>query len=112
MPAVQPLCVFFEMVFPTVFNRQLSGGHTHLYTESSLNWLCQHFGLRRDAEWWFGTDMVDLYRSVLTRLTQEPNTSALAETWTVAFGDVIDELQLVLDRRRLSSEVHLLLRIS
>jgi 2-polyprenyl-3-methyl-5-hydroxy-6-metoxy-1,4-benzoquinol methylase len=111
VPLFSP-CVFFEMVFPTIFNRQLSGGHTHLYTESSLKWMCQHHGLTRVAEWWFGTDMLDLYRSVLVRLTQQPETSAVAKKWTAAFRDAIDELQLVLDKRRLSSEVHLLLKAS
>ncbi len=111
VPLFSP-CVFFEMIFPTVFNRHLSGGHTHLYTESSLHWLCQDLGLTRVAEWWFGTDMADLYRTVLTRLWQEPDTTAVPEKWIALFGAVIDELQLVLDKRRLSSEVHLLLRVS
>ncbi len=51
--------VYFEMVFPTVFHRDLACGHTHLYIDSSLDWTCREFGFERLAEWWFGTDIVD-----------------------------------------------------
>lgn len=67
VPLFSP-CVFFEMAFDDVMPRQLSGGHTHLYTDSSLDWTCREFGFERVGEWWFGTDMVDLYRSVSVRL--------------------------------------------
>ena len=56
VPLFSP-CVFFEMIFPEIFHRQLSAGHTHLFTESSLNWLFDEFGMKRRSEWWFGTDM-------------------------------------------------------
>ncbi len=56
--------VMFENVFKNIFPRQLSGGHTHLFTESSIKWL--HEAMRFDsvAEWRFGTDVMDLYRSI------------------------------------------------
>ncbi len=102
---------FFEMVFPTVFHRHLSGGHTHLYTASSLDWTCREFGFECIAEWWFGTDVVDWYRSVMVRLGQQPETRKMAETWGKLWAPVIDSLQMELDRRHLASQVHMLWRI-
>jgi hypothetical protein len=54
--------------------------------------------------------MMDLYRHVLVTLEKQPETATLAEGWQNAFRGVIDSLQLELDTRRLSSEVHLVLR--
>lgn len=103
--------VYFEMIFPTVFHRNLACGHTHLYTDSSLDWLCREFGFERVAEWWFGTDVVDWYRSVMIRLRQEPETANMADDWAALWAPAIDGMQLELDRRHMSSEVHMLLRI-
>lgn len=105
------VCIFFEMVFPGVMPRQLSGGHTHLYTESSINYFCDEFGFEKLAEWWFGTDVVDLYRSVSVMLGKAVETRQMTTAWDRVFKAVIDEMQLAMDRSRGSSEVHLLLRI-
>ena len=43
VPIFSP-CIFFEMVFSSVMQRQLSGGHTHLYTESSIDWFAINSG--------------------------------------------------------------------
>ena len=104
------LTVFLEAVFPSIFHRHLSAGHTHLYTESSLDWMCREFDFTRAGEWWFGTDMVDLYRDVMVSLGKSAGAASLAGAWHETFGDVIDALQLELDRRKLSSEVHLVLK--
>ncbi len=109
VPLFSP-CVFFEMAFEDVMPRQLSGGHTHLYTESSLDWTCREFDLDRVAEWWFGTDIVDLYRSMAVRLASSDLLRKTQENWMTMFEPVIDSLQMELDRQRLASEVHLLLR--
>lgn len=103
-------CIFFEMAFPQVMPRQLVAGHTHLYTNQSLDWMCAAHGFERVAEWWFGTDLVDLYRSVLVTLGQSSRLSGAATRWDAMWRPALDDLQLALDRRLLSSEVHLLLR--
>ncbi len=110
LPLFSP-CVFFEMVFPQVMPRQLSGGHTHLYTESSIDYFCEEFGLERIAEWWFGTDLVDLFRSVLIMLGKTPECLEMTGIWETYFKDSIDDMQNVLDKRKLSSEVHMLLKV-
>jgi len=101
--------VCLEAVFPDVFHRHLSAGHTHLYTESSIDWFCKEFGFKRVGEWWFGTDIVDLYRDVIVSLQKKKEVAGLADTWHKTFCETIDSLQLELDKRKLSSEVHMVL---
>jgi hypothetical protein len=108
VPLFSP-CVFLEMAFPKVFPRHLSGGHTHLYTERSLDWTCAEFGLSRAAEWWFGTDMVDLFRAVTVELERGNAVTDRPGLWAGMFGPAIDDVQLALDQRKLASEVHMLL---
>ncbi len=110
VPLFSP-CIFFEMVFPNVMPRQLVGGHTHLYTESSIDWFCKKFGFQRVSEWWFGTDFVDLYRSVLVSLQKKSELEKMADNWMKIFLPVIDNIQLEIDRKKLSSEVHMLLQL-
>ena len=102
--------VVLEAVFPNVFQRQLSAGHTHLFTEKSLDWMCNEFGLERAAEWWFGTDIVDLFRAVTVELQRTPETEGLTDMWRETIAPLIDDMQMLLDKRKLSSEVHMLLR--
>ena len=102
--------VFFEMVFPDVMQRQLSSGHTHLYTESSLNWMSDEFDMEKVAAWWFGTDMVDLYRNIKVRLEKQTETRSMTTIWSEMFLPIIDALQLEMDKKNLSSEVHMLFK--
>lgn len=111
VPTFSP-CVFFELAFPTIMGRQLSSVHTHLYTESSLAWMAREFEMEQVAAWWFGTDMMDLFRSVAVRIAQEGAAKTLGARWTEMFVPMIDELQLSIDRRHLASEVHMLYRIN
>lgn len=101
--------VLLEAAAQDVWPRQLSGGHTHLYTESSIEHFCREFGFERVAEWWFGTDVMDLFRQVFVRLETSTETSSLTTIWESSFRPTIDALQLEFDKRRLSSQIHLLL---
>lgn len=107
VPTFSPT-VFFEMAFPSVMQRQLSAGHTHLYTESSLNWMAKEFGMQQLAAWWFGTDMLDLFRDVAVVLEQQAETRGMVEAWGEMFTPSIDAVQVELDKRHLASEVHML----
>lgn len=104
------LSVYLEMSFPNVFHRQLHGGHTHLYTEKSLNYMCDEFGFDIIAQWWFGTDIVDLYRDISVILENNHASNELKNSFKEMIIPVIDSMQLQLDRKHLSSEVHLLLK--
>ncbi len=108
LPLYSPT-VCFEAVFPSVMQRHLSATHTHLYTNSSIEWLCQEFKMKRVAEWWFGTDILDLFRSIHVVLGQSGQAAPLRAKWEESFVPMIDELQAVIDRHKQASEVHLLL---
>jgi len=111
VPLFSP-CVFLEMAFPEVFPRHLSGGHTHLYTARSLDWTCAEFGMTRAAEWWFGADMVDLFRAVTIELKRSCASKDESDLWPEMFSPAIDDVQLALDKRKLASEVHMLLEFT
>ncbi len=90
--------------------RHRSGGHRHLCSESWLGGTCSEFGMNRVSEWWFGGGVMDLYRSILVRLSASDKTAGAAELWTGMMKPAIDAMQEALDRRHLSSEVHMLLQ--
>lgn len=97
---------FIEHSFKEVFPRQLSAGHTHLYTKESLDYMASEFKLKVVGEWWFGTDFVDLFRS-LKITSEQGNGKAFNKGFEHFFAAHVDELQSVLDRKKLSSEVHM-----
>jgi hypothetical protein len=108
VPTVSP-SMFVELVFPSVFERHLST-HTHLFSDVSLRFLAQAAGFDRIGEWWFGSDAMDLFRSVAVRMRQTDQREQALDAWTAMMRPLIDELQLAVDRRKLSSAVHLVLR--
>lgn len=101
------LSVFIEHVFPDVFPRHLRGPHTHLYTRKSLNYLEKFYDLKIIGEWWFGLDIMDLYRSVCA---QTRGSERFVKSIKSILGDNIDELQHILDKKKVCSEVHLVFR--
>lgn len=101
------LSALIEHTFPDVYPRQLSGGHTHLFTAQSLAKLAERFGLEAVGEWWFGTDVVDLFRSLMVR---DWNNAAYTGLIQQLLGAHVDGLQAALDQARTCSEVHMVLR--
>jgi SAM-dependent methyltransferase len=101
------LAVYIEQAFPKVMKRQLSGGHIHLFTEASIDYMCQEFGFRRVAEWWFGADVVDLVRSIMVSL----GPGRAASEFERLMLPLMDDWQLAIDRHKWSSEVHMLVTI-
>ena len=100
------LSSFLENSFPNIFPRQLSGGHTHLYTEKSLNYLAKKYKLKIIGEYWFGTDFPDLMRSLINTgniMNKKIYTKELYEK----FSKFIDDLQFVLDKNKVCSGVHM-----
>jgi SAM-dependent methyltransferase len=102
------MSVILEGAFAGVFPRQLSGGHTHLFTESSIAEMNRRLGARAVAEWRFGTDVMDLYRSLSSVLQKAGASARLLEQLEQGLGKVIDPLQQVLDGHHFCSEIHLL----
>jgi len=112
VPLFSP-CVFFEaLCSDNVSPRHLAPPHTHLYTEASINHFCKEFGMERKSEWWFGSDMMDLYRNTWVTLKEKGNHGASMEIWDSMFRGLIDELQMAQDKLKASSEVHMLLKVN
>jgi hypothetical protein len=105
------LCNYLEMVFPGAYPRHLGSDHTHLFTPSSIEAMQREWGLERLAEWWFGSDMLDLYRDVGVTLEQAPETAGMAVRWRTAMGPLIDGMQIAIDRREVCSECHMVFRV-
>ena len=103
------LSTFIENSFKNIFPRQLSGGHTHLYTKKSLNYLAKNYNLKIIGEYWFGTDMPDLMRSLINS-GNILNKKIYLEQLTGKFSKFIDELQSVLDKNKVCSEVHMVFK--
>ena len=59
------------------------------------------------STWWFGQEMLDLYRFGSLVLSKESNISS---KWQSIFLKIIDRLQLEIDKEYLSSEVHILFK--
>lgn len=104
------LSVYIEMLDDNIFHRQLHGGHTHLYTEKSIDYLCTEFELEIVGRWWFGTDMVDLYRQIYVKLEQKHVSETIKNDFKDRLSKFLDQSQLELDKVGESSEVHILLR--
>jgi len=104
------LSTYFQLVFTDVFERVLYGGHTHLYTKESLNYLANKYEFDIVSEWWFSSDMHDLFRSVRIMLEKNNQPSAALDGFDKNFLPLIDKLQLQLDIEEKSSEVHMLLK--
>ena len=104
------LSVYLEMMSSEILHLQLQGGHTHLYTEKSLSHVCKEFGFKIISEWWFGTDVVDLFRHISFTLEKSNTSERLRDLWNSDFLDIIDPMQLEIDKKHFSSEVHMILK--
>ncbi|KPA15606.1 hypothetical protein MHK_004187, partial [Candidatus Magnetomorum sp. HK-1] len=102
--------IFFELVFPHVMPRQIAGGHTHLYTESSIKHFCKQYRFEKISEWWFGMDIYDLFRNVWVTLEKSKDFQNIVPLWSSLFEPLLDDLQLAIDKRHVSSEVHMVVK--
>jgi 2-polyprenyl-3-methyl-5-hydroxy-6-metoxy-1,4-benzoquinol methylase len=104
------LTIYIELLSDEMFHRHLNGGHTHLYTDSSLKYMMDEFGFELVSEWWFGADIMDLYRTLLVNLEKRGVSDFTKELFRTEMTSLIDPIQVELDKKNLSSEVHMLLK--
>jgi len=100
--------VYFELAFPEVMPRQLAMGHTHLFQESSIDWMAEEGNFERVAEWWFSQDIIDLIRSVEITIDSSIEDDEMKVRWREMLYSMADDLQLILDKNQKSSSVHML----
>lgn len=103
------LSVFLENVFPNVFPRTLSNGHTHLYTEKSLNYFAKKNNLKIIGEWWFGSDIPDFLRSLLVS-ANFINKNIYMKEINKIFKNTLDQMQSILDKNKICSEIHMVFK--
>ncbi len=104
------LASLLQTIFPYCYERQLAGTHTHLFTKESIEYLCKKFHFTVVGEWWFGTDFADLYRGMLVNSSKNENYK-INEIYSKKYLlNVLDELQLILDKNKICSEVHMIVK--
>ncbi|MBF0629262.1 MAG: methyltransferase domain-containing protein [Magnetococcales bacterium] len=102
--------VMLEHLFQNVFPRQLSGGHTHMFTETSFQTLNERLAVHSLAEWRFGVDIMDLYRSCMTTLGENGTSEQMTTRLREGLAPCIDALQAQLDQHHFCSILHCLTR--
>lgn len=99
--------VLLEYMNQDCFNRQLGGGHTHLFTNKSIDHLCNEYGLTIKDSWRFGTDVMDFFRMLSVKSYPFRK---LFQDIKKADVNMMDDLQLILDKAEISSEKHFLFK--
>lgn len=97
-----------ENIFKNVYPRQLSGGHTHLFTEQSIKKMNSLMDVVPIAEWRFGTDILDLYRHILININANKASIRMLNYLNEGFEKNIDDIQEILDKNHFCSEIHLI----
>ncbi len=103
------LSALIENSFKNIFPRHLGGAHTHLFTLNSINYFKRKYRLKSIGEWWFGTDIPDLFRS-LHATSNSYDKKHYSKFLNKYLFSSINELQNVLDKKKICSEVHLILK--
>ncbi len=98
--------VYIEAIFDKVYNRLLGGAHTHIFSNESIKYLMNDVKWQEIGEWRFGTDMADLYRTMMVSLFNNGN-KGLGKKFDDNFRKIIDDLQAVVDKNNLCSEIHI-----
>ena len=99
--------VIIEALNPNVFNRLLGGTHTHIFSDESLKYLYNRLKWQVVGEWRFGTDVADFIRATSVNLNKS-NNELLCGLFNEKFCNVLDDIQMVLDKSHFCSEIHVL----
>lgn len=109
------LSTILTIEFPNSVARVLSGSHTHLHTQESLQYLEHKYGIERIGAWWFGTDsfslkiLADRYAPGFSPTV--PGTSITFPLFLLRDLDVLDSIQGSIDRNRASDQVHIVWKL-
>ena len=100
------LSVILEGAFQDKFPRVLSGGHTHIFTESSVEFMNSEQSLDVVGEWRIGLDFWDLFSILKLELAKTNEKALLGELLEEKFLPQIDSLQGIMDKAHFCSELH------
>lgn len=104
------LSVFIEMISDEIFHRHLHGGHTHLFTQDSIDYLAKKINFNIVSKWSFGADVIDLYRFIGVILDFKKVSNLTKDKFRSMVAPLIDSMQIEIDKQGYSSELHLLLK--
>lgn len=103
------LSCILESINPESFNRNLGGAHTHLFTDSSIEYLLKENNFEIISRWKFGSDIIDMFRFIGNKLKWKGE-NELYDIYSHEFVKIIDELQVVVDKSGFGSESHIVAR--
>jgi polyphosphate kinase len=64
------------------------------------------------SEWWFGTDIVDLFRNFSIEIYKKKIEHDEYFLFNKMFSKILDNMQLEIDKKKLSSEAHIILKVN
>ena len=100
-----------EAINPQIFNRHLGGGHTHLFSKQSLDYMYRKYNMAPVAVWDFGSDIMDLRRHMLINLSNQNTNVKILNIIESFFANNSDSLQTIIDKSSFASETHVLVKI-
>jgi len=104
------LSAVLENINSSVFPRSLSGAHTHLFTETSLNKMNELMMAETIAEWRFGADIQDFLRHLLINLKLNKMSDKTISLIDDTLNKQIDAMQSIIDKSHFCSEIHVLVQ--
>jgi len=96
----------FSAITEGIFDRMFNGSvHTHIFSNESINWLCNKYNWKKLGVWRFGADAADLLRIMIISLEHKGNFT-LAELLQKKMLSQIDHFQKIMDETEFCSEIH------
>lgn len=97
----------FSAITEGIFDRMFNGSiHTHIFSNESVDWLCNKYYWNKIGIWRFGADAADLLRIMTISLEKRGNFS-LAELLQKKMAPQVDQFQKVMDEAEFCSEIHI-----
>lgn len=89
-----------------MFDRMFNGSvHTHIFSNESVEWLCEKYHWEKLGIWRFGADVADLLR-IMTVCLENKGNSSLADLLHRKMAPQIDQFQQIVDEADFCSEIH------
>jgi hypothetical protein len=111
VPCYSP-STFIELIFNTNFQRLMAPQHTHVFTDKSIRYMAKKYKFKIISEWWFGTDILDLFRNFIIEIYKKKILNDEYFLFNKMFSEILDNMQLEIDKKKLSSEAHIIFKVN
>jgi SAM-dependent methyltransferase len=105
---VWSFATMLEAAFPGFRARVLGSDHSNIFSHESLLWIEKELGMKRVASWTFGGDWLDLQRRILLGMERSGASNELVNRANSRLSATSNEMQELLDRSHMASEIHLI----